>query len=113
MIEGTLSHLDHHSRAPALHAATARPHPTWSARKSIAGDGIVSNVPVKSKGASSQPTLASAGSSGSIIGNSNSHVYHLSTDCPGYAQVAPKNQVIFDSESDAQAAGYRKAGNCK
>jgi len=58
-----------------------------------------------------QPTLASA--DGMIIGNRNSHVYHLSSGCPGYTQVATKNQVTFASESQAQAAGYRKAGNCK
>jgi deoxyribonuclease-1 len=84
----------------------------WAQGYKTVGDGVASNVPVKSKVASSKPTLASVASSGSIIGNRNSHVYHLSTGCPGYATVASKNQVTFDSESDAQAAGYRKAGNC-
>jgi len=60
-----------------------------------------------------QPTLASASTEGAIIGNRNSHVYHLASGCPGYSQVSQKNQVTFDSEAQALSAGYRKAGNCK
>ncbi|MDR2306347.1 MAG: endonuclease [Paucimonas sp.] len=62
---------------------------------------------------SAKPTLASAAPGGPVLGNRNSHVYHLANGCPGYAQVAQKNQVAFASEAEAQAAGYRKAGNCK
>jgi deoxyribonuclease-1 len=85
----------------------------WTQSYKVVGDGLVSTIPVNPTRVTSQPTLASAADSGSIIGNRNSHVYHLSAGCPGYAQVAPKNQMTFDSESDALAAGYRKAGNCK
>ncbi|MCW2271590.1 Endonuclease-1 precursor [compost metagenome] len=66
---------------------------------------------VKAPRAAAKPTLASA--DGMIIGNRNSQVYHLSSGCPGFTQVAGKNQVTFSSESQARAAGYRKAGNCK
>jgi deoxyribonuclease-1 len=85
----------------------------WTQSYKVVGAGLVSTIPVNPTRVTSQPTLASAADSGSIIGNRNSHVYHLSAGCPGYAQVAPKNQMTFDSESDALAAGYRKAGNCK
>lgn len=47
---------------------------------------------------------------GAIIGNSRSMIYHV----PGgrsYNRVAPHNQVIFNSEAEAQAAGYRRAMN--
>ncbi|MFJ4346613.1 endonuclease [Pseudomonas sp. NPDC089401] len=60
-----------------------------------------------------KPTLASAAEGSAVIGNSNSHVYHLASGCPGYGQVSQKNQVAFGTEAQAQAAGYRKAGNCK
>ncbi|MNG33943.1 hypothetical protein D3C84_1203130 [compost metagenome] len=50
---------------------------------------------------------------GAVLGNRNSHVYHLSVGCPGYTQVTAKNQVTFATEGEAQAAGYRKAGNCR
>ncbi|MEN5240587.1 MULTISPECIES: endonuclease [Pseudomonas] len=60
-----------------------------------------------------KPSPASTAAHGAVLGNRNSQVYHLASGCPGYAQVAAKNQVAFDSEAAAQAAGYRKAGNCK
>jgi deoxyribonuclease-1 len=85
----------------------------WSQGYKAVGDGVVGAAPVSPPRAPAQPSLASAGAMGSIIGNRKSQVYHLSMGCPGYAQVSAKNQISFDSESDAQAAGYRKAGNCK
>ena len=48
-----------------------------------------------------------------VIGNRNSRVYHLSSGCPSYDSVSAKNKVPFNSESEARAAGYKKAGNCK
>lgn len=50
---------------------------------------------------------------GIIRGNRNSKVYHLSEGCPSYNRVSPRNVVPFESESEAQSAGYRKAGNCR
>lgn len=50
---------------------------------------------------------------GSIIGNRNSKVYHLPTGCPSYSQVAERNRVLFETETAAQSAGFRKAGNCR
>lgn len=48
-----------------------------------------------------------------IIGNRNSQVYHR-PDCANYTSTAPKNRVQFNSEAEAEAeaAGYRRAGNC-
>jgi deoxyribonuclease-1 len=85
----------------------------WSQGYNAVGDGVVSAVPVNPPQASVQPSLASAAGVGSINGNRKSQVYHLSMGCPGYGQVSEKNQIAFTSESEAQAAGYRKAGNCK
>jgi endonuclease YncB( thermonuclease family) len=50
-------------------------------------------------------------SSGKIIGNKNSRIYHW-PGCPGYSKIAEKNQVPFNSTADAEAAGYRPAKNC-
>jgi len=33
-------------------------------------------------------------------------------DCPNYSQVAAQNRVAFNSAAEAEAAGYRVAGNC-
>ena len=85
----------------------------WLQGYKSVGDGVVSAIPVNPPRAATQPTLASATGVGSIIGNRKSQVYHLSMGCPSYGQVSEKNQVSFTSESEAQAAGYRKAGNCK
>lgn len=45
---------------------------------------------------------------GKIIGNKKSMIYHV----PGgqsYDKVAPENRVYFDTEEEAQRAGYRRA----
>ncbi|MNN57191.1 Nuclease NucM precursor [compost metagenome] len=85
----------------------------WSQGYKAVGDGVVSALPDRPTRVAAQTTLASAAGVGTIIGNRNSLVYHLALGCPGYGQVSEKNQVSFTSESEAQAAGYRKAGNCK
>jgi methylphosphotriester-DNA--protein-cysteine methyltransferase len=57
-------------------------------------------------------TEIAGASQGTVVrGNKRSKVYHL-PPCPGFAAVSPTNSVAFASEADAQAAGYRKAGNC-
>jgi deoxyribonuclease-1 len=48
-----------------------------------------------------------------IRGNLNSRVYHLPEGCPSYNQISDINRVEFESEQQALAAGYRKAGNCR
>jgi endonuclease YncB( thermonuclease family) len=57
---------------------------------------------------SDSPTATSAYP---IIGNRKSHIYHH-PDCANYSQVAPRNRVRFNSAAEAEAAGYRVAGNC-
>lgn len=85
----------------------------WSQGYKTVGDGVVGALPGNPPKATAQQTLASANGVSTIIGNRKSQVYHLSVGCPGYGQVSAKNQISFSSESEAQAAGYRKAGNCK
>ena len=80
----------------------------WSLGHRNTGDGVVSALPAthparESIRPSDQP----------IIGNRNSNVYHLPHGCPSYSRVAPHNQVKFQSEAEAQTAGFRKAGNCR
>lgn len=45
---------------------------------------------------------------GHIRGNRNSRIYHLPQDA-SYHKIAPRNIVLFESEAQAQAAGYRRA----
>ena len=85
----------------------------WTQGYKAVGDGVVSPIHVNPPRAPVQLSVASTSGVGTIIGNRNSQVYHLSIGCPSYDQVSAKNQITFDSESTAQAAGYHKAGNCK
>lgn len=48
---------------------------------------------------------------GTIIGNRQSKKYHR-PDCAGYRDMAEKNRVFFKSVPEAEAAGYKRAGNC-
>ncbi|WP_349617964.1 endonuclease I family protein [Azotobacter salinestris] len=57
--------------------------------------------------------VAEQGGSAPVIGNSASKVYHLPVGCPSYEQVQEKNRVSFGSAADAEAAGFRRAGNCR
>jgi endonuclease YncB( thermonuclease family)/methylphosphotriester-DNA--protein-cysteine methyltransferase len=48
---------------------------------------------------------------GTVIGNKNNKNYHR-PDCPGYRSMAENNRVFFKSVEEAEAAGYKRAGNC-
>jgi endonuclease YncB( thermonuclease family) len=48
---------------------------------------------------------------GTIIGNGNSKKYHR-PDCPGYRDMAERNRVFFKTVDEAEAAGFKRAGNC-
>lgn len=50
-------------------------------------------------------------SGAAIFGNKKSHIYHRQ-DCPDYVKVSPINRIEFKSVREAEAAGYRIAGNC-
>jgi deoxyribonuclease-1 len=87
---------------------------SWASGYKPSGDGIVRTLPPRAvKALPPEPQVISSASAGAIIGNKNSHVYHLPTGCPSYEKVSSKNQISFASESEATAAGYRKAGNCR
>lgn len=49
---------------------------------------------------------------GAIIGNTNSQIYHT-PGCSSYARVSPQNRIIFASEKEAIAKGYRISGQCE
>lgn len=48
---------------------------------------------------------------GTIIGNKNNKNYHR-PDCPGYRAMAESSRVFFKSVEEAEAAGFKRAGNC-
>jgi deoxyribonuclease-1 len=86
---------------------------SWTPGYKPVGDGVVSAIADRAPKVQTRPLVVGAASNGVIIGNKNSHVYHLPKGCPSYDKVSGKNQVSFDSESQAVTAGYHKAGNCQ
>jgi deoxyribonuclease-1 len=91
---------------------------SWSLGYRPVGDGLSAgrSVVVSVSQVTPQPrpvTQSVAAVAGPVIGNRNSKVYHLPIGCPSYSQVSEKNRVSFDSEAEAEAAGYRRAGNCR
>ena len=46
-----------------------------------------------------------------VVGNRRSRVYH-DPHCRGVGVMKAENRVEFDSPEQAEAAGYRKAGDC-
>lgn len=48
-----------------------------------------------------------------VIGNRNSNVYHLPVGCPSYDKVRSRNRIEFANAADAEAAGFKLAGNCR
>lgn len=82
---------------------------TSSGYSSKKTSGIAASATASSQKASKSTASSASSQSMEIRGNSNSKIYH----CPGQAYYDrmkdSKNLVIFHSEKEAQAAGYRKA----
>ena len=47
-----------------------------------------------------------------VVGNRKSHVYHAPY-CKGAAAMKPENRVAFKTAAEVEAAGFRRAGDCK
>ncbi len=88
------------SSSVSRNTATAKTNPASS-------KDAAANRQQAAGGAGTNPPAADA-----IVGNKNSHIYHL-PGCPDYEKVSPKNRVEFQSAKDAEAQGYRLAGNCR
>ncbi|QDV36343.1 thermonuclease family protein [Tautonia plasticadhaerens] len=79
----------------------ARPDPVapWDWRRGERGPAV----------GGSQPAIPAL--SGGVISNRNSRVYHAS-HCRSIGKMKEGNKVPFSTAAEAQAAGYRKAGDC-
>lgn len=83
----------------------------WSRGYKPMGKGD-SAVPGTSTAARSPGDTGQAIAPKPVHGNRNSRVYHLPEGCPSYLAMKPANRIAFQTEAEARAAGYRKAGNC-
>ena len=86
-------------------ASTPKTTPASSQAPKAVSVAAPASVPAEA----TQPATTTAGE---IIGNKNSKIYHK-PGCPGYNSVSEKNQVRFKSAAEAEAAGFKRAGNCK
>ena len=86
--------------------ADPNPVPPWEVRQPKQG-----RTPLARGDLSSEPVEYPDTTPMPIIGNRNSHVYHR-PDCPTYTATAPKNRMVFNSEAQAEAAGFHRAENC-
>ncbi|TVP89491.1 MAG: deoxyribonuclease I [Pseudomonadaceae bacterium] len=77
----------------------------WNIGYRNTADGVVSWLP--------EPAESQSEVSVIVRGNRNSKVYHLPQGCPSYNQISPQNVVEFASAAEAEAAGFRRAGNCR
>ena len=73
-------------------------------------EGLLSGLPAHESATSA---AARASASATVRGNRNSSIYHLAEGCPSYERVSERNRVEFETEDQAVAAGFRKAGNCR
>ena len=49
---------------------------------------------------------------GAYVGSITGHIYHLPS-CSGAKRIKEENKVWFADKNDAEAHGYKPAGNCK
>lgn len=86
----------------------------WTLNHKNRGQGVKGLIAPAGQSTShtSQPPQNQAATSRDMVhGNRNSKIYHLS-NCPSYDAMAERNRVLFNSESEARDAGFRKARNC-
>lgn len=87
---------------------------TWSLGFKPTRDGLIQwSAPTDAQIRHSTTSIASERAAHGIVGNRNSRVYHFPAGCPSYDQVKPRNRVYFSSQAEAEARGYRLAGNCR
>ncbi len=71
-----------------------------------------SSAPAAVPPATPRGLLGTTTSTGLVIGNRNSRIYHV-PGCADYDRVAERNRVYYKTEAEAVTAGFRKARNCK
>lgn len=67
---------------------------------------------VRAQATSTPETKEEQGGEGRYVGSKNSDRYHLPW-CSGAQRIADANKVWFASKEEAEAQGYKPAGNCK
>jgi len=58
------------------------------------------------------PTKTATNNEPMYVASKNGKAYHLLT-CSGAKTISEKNKIYFQTKAEAEAAGYKPAGNCK
>lgn len=76
------------------------------------GEGQATKTGIANEPSQSQPSSFGLNPSvGAYVASKNGSSYHLPS-CPGAKQIKEENKIWFKTEAEAQAAGYKPAGNC-
>lgn len=101
-----------YKRAGNCQPEGATPSVASTTRTTPASAQAAKAVPVAAPATVPAEAAQAATSTGEIVGNKNSKIYHR-PGCPGYNSVSEKNQVRFKTAEEAEAAGFKRAANCK
>ncbi len=88
-------------------------HPiTFIEANNVSAPTVSNLIDLKNAGSNPSPSVASAtsvasipNSQGQFVGSVNSNKYHH-LDCSTWKQIKPENQIWFDTQEEAEAAGY-------
>ncbi len=103
---GLLSRLFHPKPKPGIYQSNGSAMHPMNGQPRMNGNPAMMNGRPGMMGG--HPMMGGSMMGGRIIGNKNSHVYHMPGD--GGSLPAPQNRVYFSSVAAAQAAGYHAAG---
>lgn len=76
------------------------------------GEGQTAETGMANEPSQSPPSsFGFSPSAGVYVASKNGSSYHLPS-CPGAKQIKAENKIWFQTKAEAQAAGYKPAGNC-
>lgn len=86
---------------------------SWRIGQKPSADGLAAFSSAVQPAAQGKQQQKDKDVSAPVIGNRRSGVYHMPQGCPSYNQVSSANRISFHSALEAEAAGFRLAGNCR
>jgi hypothetical protein len=104
---GRLSALGEEHAPVRIEYATTTP-PTVTPSVELVSSSTTATAP----NTTSQSAAVAGNTKGNYVASKTGTAYHLPW-CPGALRIKEENKVWFATKAEAEAAGYRPAGNCK
>lgn len=82
---------------------------TQAKRDADLNESVVPDTPAEPEETESEPSIKTEGT---YVGSIDSNKYHIPS-CRHAKKIIPENEIWFDTESEAQSAGYIPCGVCK